>query len=217
MGNKGTSKKMSCLWPHRNCVVLQELELVCPELLANVEMKVLPLPEGVGEEAQPKRHSVKTGWVTWLWCTQCSTALPSQPCWSLLDCGKQGFCSDKYLNKDTQHAQDRRGKRKGRFSSPFYTCLQIVGAVSTDGSLGRSFICPTVQLCVSRCQQKGRGDFAEPGGSWQDQDCLSVTPAAGWGGLSADPHPERPGLCFFLKSVFWRGGCSSLCYAQTLT
>lgn len=92
MGNKNTSKKTSCLWPHRSCVVVQELELVCPELLAGVEMKVLPPPEGVGEEAQPKRHSAKTGWVTWVWGTQWSTALPSQPCWSLLDCGKQkGF------------------------------------------------------------------------------------------------------------------------------
>lgn len=46
--------------------MVEELELVCSELLASVEMKILPLPEGVGEEAQPKRHSVETGWVTWL-------------------------------------------------------------------------------------------------------------------------------------------------------
>lgn len=148
MGIKSTSKKMSSLWPPRNCVVVQELEFVCSELLASIEMTVLPLPEGVGEEAQPKRHNVEIGWVTQLWCTQWLTALPSPPCmlvfvrlWKT-----EGFCSDKYLNKDTQHTRERR-KRTGRFPS-FYTCLRIVGAVFTHGflagSLGRSFICPTV-------------------------------------------------------------------------
>lgn len=221
---------MSCLWAHRNCVVVQPLEFMCPELESCVlscwqalKWKYCPCQKGVGEEAQPKRHSVKIGWVTQLWCTQWLTTLQSPPCMLVFvrPWKTEGFCSDKYLNKDTQHTQERR-KRTGRFSC-FYTCPQIVGAVFTEGSLagslGRSFICPTVQLCVSRCQQKGRGGFAEPGGSWQDQDCLSVTPAAGWG-LSAGPHPEKPALCFFfffLKSGFWKAGFSSLCYAQTLT
>lgn len=123
------------------------------------------------------------------------------------------LCSGKYLNKETQHTQERREKGKGCFSSSFYTSLQRVGAVFTDGSLagslGRSFICPTVQLSVSRCQQKGRGDFAEPGGSWQDQNCLSLSPAASWGGLSAYSHPEKPGLCFF--KVFFKGVAALSC------
>lgn len=80
-----------------------------------------------------------------------------------------------------------------------------MGAVFTDGSLarslGRSFIWPVVQLHMSRTQQKGREGSAEPGGSWQDQDCLSVSPAAGWDDVSADPHPGRPGSCFSLKVV----------------
>lgn len=54
---------------------------------------------------------------------------------------------------------------------------------------------------MSRTQQKGREGSAEPGGSWQDQDCLSVSPAAGWDDVSADPHPGRPGSCFSLKVV----------------
>lgn len=90
-----------------------------------------------------------------------------------------------------------------------------MGAVFTDGSLdgslGRSLIWPVVQLHVSRCEQKGREDFAEPGGFWQDQDCLSVTPAAGWGDVSADPHPERPGSCFFLKVVSKEAAALLLC------
>lgn len=62
-----------------------------------------------------------------------------------------GFCSGKYLNKETQHTQERIEKRKGCFSSPFYTCLQIVGAVFTGGSLagslGRSFMSHCTVVC----------------------------------------------------------------------
>lgn len=97
--------------------MVQELEFVCPELLASIEMKVLPLPEGVGGEAQPKRHSVKIGWVTQLWCTQWLTALPSPPCMLVFvrPWKTEEFCSDKYFETKILSIQRREKKEQDVF------------------------------------------------------------------------------------------------------
>lgn len=102
-------------------------------------------------------------------------------------------------------------KQEGTFF--FFPHLPLnCGCCFTDrslaGSLGRSFIGLLVQLHTSRCQQKGGEGFAELGGSWQDQDCLCVTPAAVWDDVSADPHPERPGSCFWVSYFCWAHSCS---------
>lgn len=100
MGNKSTSKKMSCLWAPRNCVVVQPLEFMCPELESCVlscwqalKWKYCPC-----QKEWEKRHSPKgTVWklVGLPSCDALSGWLlfhHHHACWSLLDRGKQkGF------------------------------------------------------------------------------------------------------------------------------
>lgn len=104
---------------------MQELELVCPELLASVEMKVLPPPEGVGEKAQCEnwlgylgvRHSVVN-------CSSITTMLVFVRLWKT-----EGFCSDKYLAKTLSIHRTEEKKERDGFLLFFCTCFQIVGAV----------------------------------------------------------------------------------------
>lgn len=74
-----------------------------------------------------------------------------------------------------------------------------MNAVFTDGSLAGSLWGDPSSVQLYGCVWAGasRGEekaLPVPAGWWQD---LPVTPGAGWDDVSADPHPERPGLCFF--------------------